>query len=318
MDSAKVLIIAEHDQVNLSIATRKAITAAHSLKQYSDNVTISVLVAGFGCANVTEQVAYLDGVEQVLVADDACYQYLLAENIAKLVADITSQYTHLFISSSTQGKDLLPRIAAKLNVEQLSDVMGFTSLHSVVRPIYAGNALAEVSSSDPYIVSTIRAASFDACNSSDSRAEIVHLDKAFESSSTRFVELQVSKSERPELANANVVVAGGRGVASKEGFVLIEQLADVLGGAVGASRAAVDADYISNDHQVGQTGKIISPDLYIAAGISGAIQHIAGIKDAKVIVAINKDPDATIFHHADYGLVGDLFELIPEFIQKYE
>ncbi|KJG29085.1 electron transfer flavoprotein subunit alpha [Photobacterium angustum] len=318
MKTANVLIIAEHDHQNISLATRKVVTAAASLRRFSSDLSIHILVVGFQCGCVAQQAAELTDIDKVLLVDDVCYQHGLAENVSKVIKDLASNYSHIFMSSSTSGKDLLPRVSAMLCIEQLSDVMEFTGLDSVVRPIYAGNATVEVKSCEALMVATIRAASFEPCGLSEQTAKQEILKISHPLTHTRFVSMQTSNHERPDLTTARVVVAGGRGVASKDGFLLIEQLADTLHGAVGASRAAVDAGFVPNDYQVGQTGKIIAPDLYIAIGISGAIQHIAGIKDAKVIVAINSDPDASIFSYADYGLVGDLFELIPHFIQQCE
>ncbi|MCG3865976.1 MULTISPECIES: FAD-binding protein [unclassified Photobacterium] len=316
MKTANVLIIAEHDHQHISSATRKVVTAATSLQHFSSELSIHIVVVGFQCERVAQQAAELSDVDKVLLVDDVCYQHGLAENVSKVIKDLASNYSHIFMSSSTSGKDLLPRVSAMLCIDQLSDVMEFTSLDSVVRPIYAGNATVEVKSCEAVIVATIRGASFELCGLSEQHAEQEIVKISHPLTRTRFVSMQKSNHERPDLTAARVVVAGGRGVASKDGFLLIEQLADTLHGAVGASRAAVDAGFVPNDYQVGQTGKIIAPELYIAVGISGAIQHVAGIKDAKVIVAINSDPNASIFSYADYGLVGDLFELVPELTSK--
>ncbi|PSV37379.1 electron transfer flavoprotein subunit alpha/FixB family protein [Photobacterium sp. GB-210] len=316
MKTANILIIAEHDHQNISLATRKVVTAAASLQRFSKGLSIHIVVVGFQCECVAQQAAELADIDKVLLVDDVCYQHGLAENVSKVIKDIASNYSHIFMSSSTSGKDLLPRLSAMLCVDQLSDVMAFTGLDTAVRPIYAGNATVEVKSCEAVMVATIRGASFEPCGLSKQHAEPEMLKISHSLTRTRFVDMQTSNHERPDLTTARVVVAGGRGVASKDGFLLIEQLADTLDGAVGASRAAVDAGFVPNDYQVGQTGKIIAPELYIAVGISGAVQHIAGIKDAKVIVAINNDPDASIFSYADYGLVGDLFDLVPELSSK--
>lgn len=301
-----ILVIAEHDNASLKPETAKVITAAKVL-----GGDIHVLVAGHACAEVGSQVQKLDVVAQVLLADNAAYEAHLAENIAKLVADIASgnQYSYILAPASSQGKDLLPRVAALLDVAQISDVVEIVSDDTFVRPIYAGNALATVKSLDSQKVLTIRTSAFDAV-SETGNAELIVSDKVF-AASTEFVSQELTKSERPALGSAKVVVSGGRGMANGENFALLESLADKLGAAVGASRAAVDAGFVPNDLQVGQTGKIVAPDLYIAVGISGAIQHLAGMKDAKVIVAINKDPDAPIFQVADYGLAADLFDAVP-------
>ncbi len=242
---------------------------------------------------------------------------VLAESVSGLLAELGSKYTHVFCAATTFGKNIMPRVAALLDVGQLSDVVSIESNDTVIRPIYAGNALARVKSSDPIKVMTIRSSAFDAISiGSETRAEIVAIDSEITNLHSEFVSAEKTESERPELPAARVVVSGGRGLGSKENFELVEKLADKLDGAIGASRAAVDAGFVSNDLQVGQTGKIVAPELYIAVGISGAIQHLAGMKDSKVIVAINSDPEAPIFQVADYGLVGDLFEILPELIES--
>ncbi len=312
--NAKVLVIAEHDSLILAAETLKTVTAAQQLGQFSESMTVDVLVIGENCESVIQSTSCVKGVSQVLVVDA---DIPVAEAMTSIVSDIAEQYTHLMAAATTFGKNLMPRIAAGLDVGQLSDVSEICGLDTIVRPIYAGNALAKVRSLDPIKVLTIRAASFEkAVMEEVPVATITHIDEVSLESPTQFVSVTKTESERPELTSANVVVSGGRGLGSKENFELVEQLADALGGAVGASRAAVDAGFVPNDMQVGQTGKIVSPDLYLAVGISGAIQHIAGIKDSKVIVAINSDPDAPIFDVADYGLVGDLFEIVPELITK--
>ncbi|MGU3841385.1 electron transfer flavoprotein subunit alpha/FixB family protein, partial [Vibrio diabolicus] len=246
------------------------------------------------------------------------YEHGLAENIASLISQVAKNYSHILSPASTFGKNVMPRVAALLDVGQLSDVMTIESIDTVIRPIYAGNALARVTSNDLYKVMTIRSTAFDAVELLDTPVvpKVTQVDTVIINKLSEFISQQTPESERPELPAARVVVSGGRAFGSKEKFALVEQLADKLGGAVGASRAAVDAGYVSNDHQVGQTGKIVAPELYIAVGISGAIQHLAGMKDSKVIVAINSDPDAPIFDIADYGLVGDLFEVMPELLEK--
>ena len=272
---------------------------------------IHILVAGEGCQAVAEAAAQIDGVAKVLVADNAAYKHQLAENTADLVLELAGDYSHVVAAATTTGKNFMPRVAALLDVAQISDIIGVESEDTFVRPIYAGNAIATVQSSDGKKVITVRAASFDAAGTSGS-AEIAAIDVVKGSEKSDFVSAELTESERPELTAAEVVISGGRGMQNGDNFKLLEGIADKLGAAIGASRAAVDAGFVPNDMQVGQTGKIVAPQLYIAVGISGAIQHLAGMKDSKVIVAINKDEEAPIFQVADYGLVGDLFEVLPE------
>ncbi|MCG9677216.1 FAD-binding protein [Vibrio sp. Isolate24] len=306
--NAKTLVIVEHDNQTLLADTLKTLSAAASL-----STEISALVVGSACQRVVEQVAKVDTVKEVLVADSDAYQDQLAENSASLVQQVAADFTHVFAPATTFGKNLMPRVAALLDVGQLSDVIEIVSDDTVIRPVYAGNALAKVKSSDRIKVITVRSSAFDSAKIDDSSsAEIKPVDINIGNDLSELVERQKTESARPDLPAARVVVSGGRGLGSKENFVMVEQLADKLGGAIGASRAAVDAGFVSNDLQVGQTGKIVAPELYIAVGISGAIQHLAGMKDSKVIVAINSDPEAPIFQIADYGLVGDLFEILPE------
>lgn len=303
-----VLVIAEHDNVSLKSETAKVIAAAASLAG-----DIDVLVAGSACAAVAESVAKLQGVSRVLVADNPVYKAQLADNLAKLVVGQASGYSHIFAAATSTGKDLLPRVAALLDVAMISEVVKIEDADTFVHPIYAGNALEKVKSLDAVKVATVRASAFDAVPAT-ANAAIVALDVVINSVCSELAHTTVA-SERPELGNARVIVSGGRALGSADNFALLETLADKLGGAVGASRAAVDAGYISNDLQVGQTGKIVAPELYIAVGISGAIQHLAGMKDSKVIVAINKDPQAPIFQVADYGLEADLFEAVPKLVE---
>lgn len=306
-----VFIIAEHDNHTLSPETSKVITASQSLE--SD---CHVLVAGYQCRDVAEQAAGIEGVSKVLQADHPVYTHWLAENMSALIAEVSADYSHLLMAATTTGKNVLPRVAGLLDVGLLADVVSIESADTVIRPIYAGNALAKVKSLDSKKLITVRASAFDSSATSGESAPIVEIEKVIESPNSEYVSSEITQSSRPELPAARVVVSGGRGLGDKAHFAMIERLADKLGAAVGASRAAVDAGFVSNDLQVGQTGKIVAPELYIAVGISGAIQHLAGMKDAKVIVAINKDPDAPIFDIADYGLVGDLFEILPELIEK--
>lgn len=302
-----ILVLAEHDNATLKLDTAKLVTAARAI---GDDV--HVIVVGHQCATVVQAVQALQAVNQVLVADNSVYEAHLAENIAKLLVDLAPNYSHILGAASSFGKDVLPRLSALLDVAQISEVTEIVSSDTFVRPIYAGNALATVQSHDAIKVITVRASAFDAVAQGNSAA-VTTLDKPFEVK-TQFVSQSLTVSTRPELGNAGIIVSGGRGIGSCENFGMLEQLADKLGAAVGASRAAVDAGFVSNDLQVGQTGKIVAPNLYIAIGISGAIQHLAGMKDAKVIVAINKDPEAPIFQVADYGLEADLFDAVPELI----
>ncbi|EEX33433.1 MULTISPECIES: electron transfer flavoprotein subunit alpha/FixB family protein [Vibrio] len=306
--NAKTLVIVEHDNQTLIADTQKALSAAASLRN-----EVSALVVGCGCQAVVDQVAKVEIVKEVLVADSEIYQNQLVENCAELVQQVGADFSHVFAPATTFGKNLMPRVAALLDVGQLSDVIEIVSDDTVIRPVYAGNALAKVKSSDRIKVITVRSSAFESVKMDDSSsAEIKPVDINIGNDLSELVERQKTESARPDLPAARVVVSGGRGLGSKENFVMVEQLADKLGGAIGASRAAVDAGFVSNDLQVGQTGKIVAPELYIAVGISGAIQHLAGMKDSKVIVAINSDPEAPIFQIADYGLVGDLFEILPE------
>ena len=302
-----ILVIAEHDNATLNGATLNTITAATKIG--SD---VEVLVAGSGCAAVAETVSKVAGVSKVLVADNAVYEYQLAENMGELVAELGKGYSHILAAATTTGKDFLPRAAALLDVNMVSEVIGVESEDTFVRPIYAGNAIATVKSSDGIKVMTIRGTAFDAAAAEGGSAATEAVDIAKDAGISAFASEELAKSDRPELTAASVVISGGRGMGNGENFDMLYKLADKVGAAVGASRAAVDAGFVPNDMQVGQTGKIVAPDLYVAVGISGAIQHLAGMKDSKVIVAINKDEEAPIFQVADYGLVADLFDAIPE------
>jgi electron transfer flavoprotein alpha subunit len=301
-----VLVYAEHDNVSLKTETNKLVTAALGA---SDDVV--VLVAGSGCESIGEAAAKINGVSKVIVADNEAYEHQLPENIADLVRELAADYSHVFAAATTTGKNFMPRVAALLDVAQISDIIQVESADTFVRPIYAGNAIATVQSSDEKKVVTVRAASFDAA-ANDGSASIEALSTVKTSDKSSFVSAELTESERPELTAADVIISGGRGMQNGENFALLNGIADKLGAAIGASRAAVDAGFVPNDMQVGQTGKIVAPQLYIAVGISGAIQHLAGMKDSKVIVAINKDEEAPIFSVADYGLVGDLFDVLPE------
>jgi len=300
------LIIAEHDNVALKSATHNAVTAALAL-----GGEIHLLVAGSGCASVAEHAAKISGVSKVLLAEAPHYADLAAENLAELVVTHAAPYSHILAPATTAGKGAMPRVAARLDVAQISEIVEVVSPDTFVRPIYAGNVLATVQSSDAVKVITVRPTNFEAATE-QGNAPIEAIAPAADLGQSRLVARELTQSARPELAAAKAVVSGGRGLGSGENFhALLEPLADKLGAALGASRAAVDAGYVPNDFQVGQTGKIVAPQLYIAVGISGAIQHLAGMKDSRVIVAINKDPDSAIFQVADYGLVGDLFDIVP-------
>lgn len=317
MSEANILVVAEHDHKTISAATLSVLTAAMQLKGFSSDAKLSVLVAGNPCDEVCNQLSGCEEIDELLVADSPVYQSQLSENLAQLVMSCASEYGYLLCSASSFGKDIMPRIAALLGVGMMSDVVAIESDDTIVRPIYAGNALARVQSHDDVKVMTVRSTAFDKISlEGTNTVKMVNLDLAIDCQGTELISRDKIQSERPELSNADVVVSGGRGVGSKENFAMVEALADKLGGAIGASRAAVDAGFVTNDLQVGQTGKIVAPRLYIAVGISGAIQHLAGMKDSKVIVAINSDPDAPIFEIADYGIVGDLFTLLPELIEQ--
>ena len=303
-----ILVIAEHDNQELHVSTLNTVTAATQM-----GGDVHVLVAGSGAAEVAAQAAKISGVAKILHVEGEHYKDAVAVEVADLVVSLAGDYSHIIAGSTTSGKDTMPRIAALLDSSQLSDITDVDSPDTFKRPIYAGNAIATVQNSDDKKVLTVRSTGFDAA-ATDGSAEIVTLDAAAENGSTKVVGRELTVSERPDLGAADIVVSGGRGVGSAENFKIIEGLADKLGAAVGASRAAVDAGYVPNDYQVGQTGKVVAPNLYIAVGISGAIQHLAGMKDSKVIVAINKDEEAPIFQVADYGLVADLFEAVPELV----
>ncbi|GAA0784237.1 electron transfer flavoprotein subunit alpha/FixB family protein [Marinobacterium sediminicola] len=302
-----ILIVAEHDNRTLKGATLNAVSAASRI-----GGELHLLVAGEGCGAVAEAAAQVAGVSKVLVADNAAYGHQLAENLSRLVAELGRDYSHLIAPATTTGKNVMPRVAALLDVAQLSDIVAVESENIFKRPIYAGNAIATVESLDPIKVITVRGTAFDAAAETGGSARVENLSAVHDAGTSAFVGEEVAQSDRPELTAAKVVVSGGRGMGNGENFALLEQLADKLGAAVGASRAAVDAGFVPNDMQVGQTGKIVAPELYIAVGISGAIQHLAGMKESKIIVAINKDEEAPIFQVADYGLVADLFEAVPE------
>ncbi len=302
-----ILVIAEHDNETLKPATLHAVTAAAAI-----GGDVHVLVAGSGCSAAADAAAKVAGVAKALVADAPELEHQLAENLAPLVVELAKNYGHVLAPATSNGKNLMPRVAALLDVQQVSDIIGVESPDTFVRPIYAGNAISTVQSADPVKVITVRTTAFDAAAEDGGSGATEAVSGSADAGLSRFVGEELSESERPELTSAKIVISGGRGMGSGDNFVLLEKVADKLGAAIGASRAAVDAGFVPNDYQVGQTGKVVAPDLYIAVGISGAIQHLAGMKDSKVIVAINKDEEAPIFQVADYGLVADLFNAVPE------
>jgi electron transfer flavoprotein alpha subunit len=301
-----ILVIAEHDNASLKAATLNVVTAASKI-----GGDVHVLVAGSNCGAVADAAAKIAGVSKVLVADNAAYQYQLAEGLGDLVAELGKGYSHILAAATTTGKDFLPRAAALLDVNMVSEITGVVAADTFVRPIYAGNAIATVKSADAIKVLTVRGTGFDAAAAQGGSAAVEAVSIVKASSKTAFVGEELAKSDRPELTGAKIIISGGRGMQNGDNFSMLYKVADKIGAAVGASRAAVDAGFVPNDMQVGQTGKIVAPNLYIAVGISGAIQHLAGMKDSKVIVAINKDEEAPIFQVADYGLVADLFEAVP-------
>jgi len=312
-----VLVIAEHDNQSLKAATLNTVAAA---QQISDKGAgdIIILVAGSGCAGVGDAAAKIAGVSKVLVAEDSGLEHGLAENMAALVTGLANNFSHILAPATTFGKNFMPRVAALLDVQQISEISAVEDADTFVRPIYAGNAMATVKSADATKVITVRATTFDPAAADGGSAGTETIAAVADKGVATFIELAESGGDRPELTSARVIISGGRGMASGENYALIEPIADKLGAAMGASRAAVDAGFVPNDWQVGQTGKVVAPELYIAVGISGAIQHLAGMKDSKVIVAINKDEEAPIFQVADYGLVADLFKALPELNDELE
>ena len=303
----KTLIVAEHDNQTLKAATLNAVAAAQQL-----GGDIDVLVVGSGCQAAADAAAAVPGVASVLLADNAAYENQLAENVSLAVADVAAGYDAVLAAATANGKNVMPRVAALLDVAQISDITAVIDANTFERPIYAGNVIATVKSSDAKKVITVRITAFDAVPAEGGSASVQAVDGANDAGVSSFIGEEVAVSDRPELTSASVVISGGRGMQNGDNFSMLEGIADKLNAAIGASRAAVDAGFVPNDYQVGQTGKIVAPDLYIAVGISGAIQHLAGMKDSKVIVAINKDEDAPIFQVADYGLVADLFAALPE------
>ena len=305
------LVLVEHNNQSMHPATKNTLAAALQLDSKP-----TLLVVGHNCSKVAEEAAQLNSVHAVWCVDKPCYEHQLAESLSELITSLASSFDAILAASSTYGKNILPRVAACLDVAQVSDVSKIIDAHTFEHPIYAGNAIETVRVLDSIRVLTIRTTAFDPVIATQSPSCIESINKEFPAKNSHFIKHELSKSERPDLGSAKIIVSGGRGLQNAEKFKLIEQLADVLGAAVGASRAAVDAGFVPNDYQVGQTGKVVAPSLYIAVGISGAVQHLAGMKDSKVIVAINKDEDAPIFQIANYGLVGDLFSLVPELIEQ--
>ena len=303
----KLLVLAEHNNKDLKSSTLSTINAASKIDE-----NIDVLVVGSSCDNVTKKLKNVKNIKKVLVVDGSKYENPIAENISQIILSVSENYTHILAPASTFGKNIMPRVAVILDVAQISDIIKVENSDTFVRPIYAGNALATVQSTDSKKIITVRPTSFDTVSTEGGNAEIEKLDLEIENNNVEFVGREETKSDRPELGSARIVISGGRGLGSAENFSLLNEIADKLNAAIGASRAAVDAGYISNDSQVGQTGKVVVPDLYIAVGISGAIQHLAGMKESKIIVAINKDEEAPIFNVSDYGLQADLFEALPQ------
>ena len=306
-----ILVIAEHDNQELKSSTLNVVTAAQALGS-----EIDILVAGSDCSSVAESATKIPSINKVLMADSEAYKNCLAENVGSLIGNIGTNYTHILAAATSNGKNCLPRAAALLDVAQISDISAVVSEDTFERPIYAGNCIATVQSSDSIKVITVRTTSFDSSESEGGTASVETISENTDLGVSSFVKEEVAESDRPELTSADIVISGGRGMQNGDNFSLLEGIADKLGAAIGASRAAVDSGFVPNDMQVGQTGKIVAPNLYIAVGISGAIQHLAGMKDSKVIVAINKDEEAPIFSVADYGLVADLFEALPELEAK--
>ena len=306
-----ILVIAEHDNSELKVATLNAVAAGMEI-----GGDIDILIAGSDCDSVADAASQIPGINQILLANKESYKNALAENIGNLVVELADGYSHIITPATTNGKNFMPRVAAKLDVSQVSDISAVVSEDTFERPIYAGNCIATVQSTDSVKVITVRTTGFDACASTGGSATITQVDNDADAAMSSFIKEEIAESDRPELTAADVVISGGRGMQNGDNFSLLNGIADKLGAAIGASRAAVDSGFVPNDMQVGQTGKIVAPDLYIAVGISGAIQHLAGMKDSKVIVAINKDEEAPIFQVADYGLVADLFDALPELESK--
>ena len=308
-----VLVLIEHDNKVVKASSLNTVTAAKKINQ-----KVHAIVIGENCKKISEEVSKFDGIEEVLLADNKMHANHLAENMAPLIVEIAKSYTHILAPSSTFGKNIMPRVAALLDVAQLSDIISVINSDTFIRPIYAGNANSKIQSLDKIKIITVRTTKFEATKKEGGKAKITEIPIGKDMNISKFVKNELNKSDRPELTSAGIIISGGRGMESGKNFSLLEELADKLKAAIGASRAAVDAGFVPNDYQVGQTGKVVAPELYIAVGISGAIQHLAGMKDSKIIVAINKDEEAPIFQVADYGLVGDLFQVLPELTKEID
>ena len=308
-----VLVLIEHDNQNVKGSSLNTITAAKKIDK-----SVHAIVLGENCSKVADQISKCEGIEEVFIVDNNIYKNHIAENIAPVIVELASKYSHILAPSSTFGKNIMPRIAALLDVAQISDIISVENSDTFIRPIYAGNANLKLQSTDKKKIITVRTTNFVATKTDGGNAKITKIDKKEDSGLSQFVKNELNKSDRPELTAAGIIISGGRGMESGKNFNLLEEVADKLKAAVGASRAAVDAGFVPNDYQVGQTGKVVAPELYIAVGISGAIQHLAGMKDSKIIVAINKDEDAPIFQVADYGIVGDLFKILPELSKELD
>ena len=308
-----VLVLIEHDNQNIKASSLNTITAAKKIDK-----SVHAIVLGENCSKVGEQISKCEGIEEVFIADNSIFKNHVAENISPVIFELSNKYSHILAPSSTFGKNMMPRVAALLDVAQISDIISIESNDTFVRPIYAGNANLKLQSTDSKKIITVRTTNFEATKISGGNGKITKIEKKDDPGLSKFVKNELNKSDRPELTSAGIIISGGRGMESGKNFSLLEEIADKLKAAVGASRAAVDAGFVPNDYQVGQTGKVVAPELYIAVGISGAIQHLAGMKDSKIIVAINKDEEAPIFQVADYGIVGDLFKILPELSKELD
>ena len=308
-----VLVLIEHDNQNIKASSLNTITAAKKIDK-----SVHAIVLGENCSKVAEQESKCEGIEEVFIADNSIFKNHVAENISPIILELSDKYSHILAPSSTFGKNIMPRVAALLDVAQISDIISIEGNDTFVRPIYAGNANLKLQSTDSKKIITVRTTNFEATKINGGNAKVTKIEKKEDPGLSKFVKNELNKSDRPELTSASIIISGGRGMESGKNFSLLEEIADKLKAAVGASRAAVDAGFVPNDYQVGQTGKVVAPDLYIAVGISGAIQHLAGMKDSKIIVAINKDEEAPIFQVADYGIVGDLFKILPELSKELD
>ena len=308
-----VLVLIEHDNQNIKASSLNTITAAKKIDK-----SVHAIVLGENCLKVADQVSKCEGIEEVFIADNSIFKNHVAENISPVILELSDKYSHILAPSSTFGKNVMPRVAALLDVAQISDIISIEGNDTFVRPIYAGNANLKLQSTDSKKIITVRTTNFEATKISGGNGKITKIEKKEDPGLSKFVKNELNKSDRPELTSASIIISGGRGMESGKNFNLLEEIADKLKAAVGASRAAVDAGFVPNDYQVGQTGKVVAPELYIAVGISGAIQHLAGMKDSKIIVAINKDEEAPIFQVADYGIVGDLFKILPELSKELD